>query len=121
MTKTLADMTPEQRTECIGMWCDVVTERYAAVLVRTYMADDVRYAQMLSPEINDYYTAPLDSVTPRFDLPRAWNPDGTPIQAARETITGFAGMNLEDSNWEPFPSVPGTLYERWTTGWQVIE
>lgn len=22
MTKTLADMTPEERDECIGMWCD---------------------------------------------------------------------------------------------------
>ena len=113
MPKTLADMTPEERANCVGMWCNVVTARYAAVLVRTYMADGVRYAQMLSPEINDYYTAPLDSIIIRPDLPRAWNPDGTPFPAARETITGFAGMNLEDSKGDSFPSVHGTLYPGW--------
>ena len=24
MTKTLADMTPQERAQCIGMWCDVL-------------------------------------------------------------------------------------------------
>ncbi|HAT6540073.1 TPA: hypothetical protein JAK17_000765 [Corynebacterium striatum] len=78
MTKTLADMNTEERLDSIGMWATVDTERYRAVIVRTYAADDVDYAQMLCPEIMDYYTTSLISVTPLPDLPRAWAPDGTP-------------------------------------------
>lgn len=75
---TLADLTPEERAECVGLWANVSTERYPAVIVRTYMADDVQYAQMLAPEICDYYRTSLESITPRPDLPRAWQADGTP-------------------------------------------
>lgn len=75
---TLADMTPEERLDSIGMWATVATERYPAVIVRTYAADDVDYAQMLCPELNDYYTSSPATITPRYDLPRAWAPDGTP-------------------------------------------
>ena len=80
MAKTLADMTVEERLNCMGMWARVVTERFPAVIVRTFPSEDVGYAQMLAPEINDYYYSSLDGITPRFDLPRAWNPDGTPPQ-----------------------------------------
>lgn len=75
---TLADLTPEERANCVGLWANVSTERYPAVIVRTYMADDVQYAQMLAPEICDYYQTSLESITPRYDLPRAWAPDGRP-------------------------------------------
>lgn len=75
---TLADLTPEERADCVGMWATVATERYPAVIVRTYAADDVDYAQMLCPELNDYYTSSLATITPRDDLPRAWTPDGQP-------------------------------------------
>ena len=75
---TLADMTPLERLDSIGMWADVDTERYRAVIVRTYAADDVDYAQMLCPELDDYYTSSLATITPRFDLPRAWQANGTP-------------------------------------------
>lgn len=80
MTKTLADMTPKERLECIGMWATVDTEKFLAVIVRAYPSDGVLYAQMLAPEINDYYTSRLETITPRFDLPRAWEPDGTPLE-----------------------------------------
>lgn len=76
---TLADMTPEQRWQCQGMWANVANEHYLAVIVVTYMADDVRTAQVLAPEIDDYYHASLETITPRYDLPRAWNPDGRPV------------------------------------------
>lgn len=77
MARTLADMTPKQRYDCVGMWATVSSEHYPAVIVRIYVGNP-DYAQMLAPEINDYYTSNLASVTPRFDLPRAWSPDGTP-------------------------------------------
>lgn len=76
---TLADLTPEKRADCVGLWANVSTERYPAVIVRTYMADDVQYAQMLAPEICDYYRTSLESITPRYDLPRAWTPEGQPV------------------------------------------
>lgn len=76
---TIAEMTPAQRYDCVGMWAEVSSERYLAVITRIYVGNP-DFAQMFSPEINDYYTSSLESVTPRFDLPRAWSPCGTPIK-----------------------------------------
>lgn len=126
MTKTLADMTPEQRTECVGMWCylyDRTCDDFGEPepptfegIIAGYEGDQEVPVRVLvrhpDPE------APLleyepGCVQPRFDLPRAWIPDGSPFPAARETITGLAGMNLEDSKGDSFPSVHGTLYPGW--------
>lgn len=90
---TLADMTPEERGNCQGMWATVATERYLAVIVRTYASDDVDYAQMLCPELNYYYTSSLKSITPRPDLPRAWAPYGTPVKG-----------NWTEAEWEETPN-----------------
>ena len=51
---------------------------------------------------------------------RAWNPDGTPLQATRETITGDDGLYL-DANGTLFYTTPGTTYQRWVTDWQEVE
>ncbi|MGZ7496129.1 hypothetical protein ACXM2N_03410 [Corynebacterium sp. ZY180755] len=80
---TLADMTPARRYDCVGMWAtvssehDSAVEHYLAVIARIYVGNP-DYAHMYSPEIDEYYTSSLESVTPRFDLPRAWSPCGTP-------------------------------------------
>lgn len=100
---TLADLTPAERAECVGMWATVATERHLAVIVRTYMADDVRIAQMLAPEINDYYTTSLESITPRFDLPRAWQADGQPVPGEWEE--GYALLSADGDE----PGDPATI------------
>jgi hypothetical protein len=116
--KTLADMTPQERTSTVGMWATVDTERYPAVIVRTYAADDVDYAQMLCPELNDYYTASLESITPRPDLPRAWNPDGTPPAGEWEDdYTDAEGSTL--TTGEDVPGAgPHTHIRRFVSEWE---
>lgn len=112
---TLADMTPEERAQCRGMWATVDTERYIAVIVRTYAAEDVQYAQMLCPELNDYYTTSLISVTPRPDLPRAWQADGTPPAGEwehAEYLGDYKGMT-ETYYFDGEPT-----HRRWVGEWE---
>ena len=79
MAKTLADMTPEEREQCVGMWCEYKDGNGTklAVIVETWLTDpEACMAYDISCHENRH---PLGGdVTPRFDLPRAWNPDGTP-------------------------------------------
>lgn len=95
---TLADMTPEQRYDCVGMWCEVTEEfSYPAVLVEishfhgrslgTLLTEGLSGKMLLDPY-------PIDSITPRPDLPRAWQPDGTPVNGKWETA-------IEYSNHQP--------------------
>lgn len=78
---TLADLTEEQRKACVGMWADyrvvpvVITSIYQHKYVNDWVAD------VFDPtegwEEHEIHSSVL---TPRFDLPRAWNPDGTPVK-----------------------------------------
>lgn len=130
MTKTLADMTPEERAECVGRWCDHKDKRDGetlAVLANVVLVrgDDNRMKQVAMlywPREKQLSVAgeALETVTPRFDLPRAWSPDGTPLQATRETITGYEGLYL-DAGGDSFPTTPGTTYQRWIVDWQEVE
>lgn len=74
--KTLADMTTEERTQCRGMWCE---EKDGSMCI--YMGADA------TPEQTGVFAYPaseipmrvfLNRVTPRPDLPRAWQADGQP-------------------------------------------
>ena len=71
--KTLADMTEEERTNCPGMWAETSTG-YTGIIVY----QNGKQAYLIIPEFNREQTFPLDEVTPRYDLPRAWMPDGQP-------------------------------------------
>lgn len=79
MARTLADMTPEEQQECVGMWCDnlasTAQEPAPVVLagVQGYLCWTLHTD--LYGERSRFL---LGSVAPRPDLPRAWNPDGTP-------------------------------------------
>lgn len=71
--KTLADMTKQERANCPGMWAGTFTG-YTGVIVY----ENGKQAYLIIPEFNREQTFPLDKVTPRPDLPRAWQADGTP-------------------------------------------
>ncbi len=78
---TLADFTEEQRGKCVGMWADyrvtpvVITNIYQHKYVNDWVAD------VFDPtEGWEEYEIHSSVLTPRFDLPRAWNPDGTPVK-----------------------------------------
>lgn len=84
MTKTLADTTPEERDQCVGMWCDVPGETYAPAVLAQFTENG---AELLTVDMSGrmiFDPFGMEKVIPRFDLPRAWNPDGTPVEVRGE-------------------------------------
>ncbi|HCG3138756.1 TPA: hypothetical protein NJT62_000143 [Corynebacterium striatum] len=79
MPKTLADMTPGQRANCIGMWCE-----YPNIYGRLgiiYDLDDENDPWILRFDVRtEILGYDAKDAIPRFDLPRAWNPDGMPME-----------------------------------------
>ncbi|WP_044027505.1 hypothetical protein [Corynebacterium glutamicum] len=76
MTKALADMTAEERQACVGMWANAGE---SLVIIGWTMDMDEGPCGVVEPrDIGLPRVANTDRVTPRFDLPRAWGPDGTP-------------------------------------------
>lgn len=72
----LEDMTPEERAECVGMWCDLETPTGTEMVIY----DQSRWSKettLLEPGYG-HFGADLSKVTPRFDLPRAWDKNGNP-------------------------------------------
>lgn len=82
MSKTLAQMTRKEREECRGMWCDCGSRLRPVVL--SYA--NHRQGYFISPASGTGFVEVLTRVTPRFDLPRAWQPDGTPLAGEWEPI-----------------------------------
>ena len=122
MTKTFADMTPEERDKCIGMWCDYdfpdgTTHR--AILLSRGSSNTATVIDTTQCGVPQQWTR-VDQLHPRFDLPRAFNPDGTPVHATRETQVGDDGLYLE-ANGTTFYTTPGTIYHRWVTDWEEVE
>lgn len=77
MSKTLADMTPEERLSCVGMWCDnshPSAERTTAVVLGGIVKggpDDLCLTS--HPDLRDAWLLfSLEDITPRFDTYRAW-------------------------------------------------
>ena len=76
MTKTLADMTAEERAECVGMWCSIAGAGRLCVLLST--ENDVANLGFSCDNEFTILSLRYKNVTPRFDLPRVWTPDGEP-------------------------------------------
>ena len=74
MTKTLADMTDEERQQCRGMWVKAQDE------VGVLLTSDVAIGAVFVPRVNNWFTPPLEEIEVLADLPRAWEPDGTPVE-----------------------------------------
>lgn len=93
MAKTLADMTADERQSCVGMWCDYTDPRENTYLV-IYRWDKDGMASVHNPaahneSLNTYVM--VKALAPRFDLLRAWNPDGTPPKG--EWVDGHMWWN----------------------------
>ena len=94
MTKTFANMTAEERADCVGMWALIEGTNLAVIAE----ADETSTCVVIYPEWDGDSAVHLNEmVTPRHDLPRAWTPDGEPIPAkeVRESI-----KELTEETWE---------------------
>lgn len=109
MTRTLADMTPAERAACVGRWAEWTPVEDQTVLVVIEEVHQVRdYAGCVIPGVR-YIEIPrhrLRSITPRFDLPRAWTPTGEPVT---EDAPEPGQSQPEDVKPEPSPTRPVTL------------
>lgn len=86
---TLADMTPEERAQCRGMWGDHTL--WGLVLIS--ITDGMNF-RGINVEVIRFIDgrpmrewARISEVTPRPDLPRAWQADGTPPAGEWEHIS----------------------------------
>lgn len=80
--RSLADMTRQERAECVGMWATTFSAYTGVVVYVTW-----KQAYLIIPDFKREETFPLRDVYPRFDLPRAWTPSGQP-----------ASGNVQNSN-----------------------
>ena len=79
MTKTLADMTAEERAECVGMWCDNLASTADTPQPVVLACVQGERCWILHTDLHGEWSCfPLDRVALRFDLPRAWTPEGEP-------------------------------------------
>ena len=80
MAKTLADMTAEERADCVGMWCDnlVSTADNPHPVVLACVQGE-RCWILHTDLYGEWSCFSLVSVSPRTDLPRVWTPDGEPV------------------------------------------
>ena len=81
MSETLADMTKEERNECVGMWC-VDGEGLLCI----YTGEELGLGAGVYPEHRLVMRSFFDELTPRPDLPRAWTVDGQPPAGEWEHI-----------------------------------
>lgn len=87
MTRTLAELVEAGNNpqKYIGMWCDNLASaaQEPALVVLACVQGETCW--ILHTGIHGERSGfPLESVAPRFDLPRAWNPDGTPVKGKWE-------------------------------------
>jgi len=101
MAKTFADMTPEERPGCVGMWCK-------SPVVRS----DVRFILLTEsgvvffPEALKMGRLELGLIELCDDLPRAWTPGGDPVPMVKEH--GFCGSAGKETTVHKYNS--GTVY-----------
>ena len=113
---TLADMTPEQRQQCVGMWCDFPDPDERTNLA-IYVGDSLKhhgFCELIHEGKLGTITLP-ETLTPRPDLPRAWQADGTPPAGdweEAEYLGDYKGM----SNVYHFDGDP--THRRWVGEWE---
>lgn len=118
--KTLADMTPEERAECVGMWCNFPDPDERTNLA-IYVDDSLKhqgFCELIHEGQLGRLTIP-ENLTPRFDLPRAWMPNGQPPAGKWEDdYTDSDGITL--STGEDLDLGPHSHIRRWESNWEEL-
>lgn len=127
--RTLADMTPEEREQCWGMWCKLSdgSTGILAACDETYTGDHPRLAMIIGPSEDGKAVlinrCEMQEITPLFGTLRAWKPDGTLITADPEeyTVDERRMVDLMDlGGVQRVGYDPGTRICRWITEWEAI-
>lgn len=118
MTRTLADMTPAEQDQCVCMWFELLG---ASCLVILASPDDPYdgYATVMVPGMAKTTYTPEGTLTPRFDLRRAWTPDGEPVELEEEwgeVAQGRAWLDgIHNTGRTHLPAGP---VRRYVTDWE---
>lgn len=76
MRITLSDLTPEERNDYVGWWCEVeIKPGVLCVYEGAFLGGRVK----IPIEVHPLYASP-EQIVIRTDLRPAWNPDGTPLE-----------------------------------------
>ena len=97
MAKTLADMTIKERADCVGMWAEHAHPHYDGLEV--IIDSDHDSVTTISTKSGQQYIMVgevMRHITPRFDLPRAWTPDGLPVPGEWEDGHVFVSYDEPD-------------------------
>ena len=116
MTKTLADMTAEERADCVGMWAEHAHPHYDGLEV--IIDSDHDSVTTISTKSGQQYIVVgevMRHITPRFDLPRAWTPDGEPEieQALAEETWEYSFQIKYADGWETASNSVTEIDEWW--------
>lgn len=113
---TLADLTPQERTQCRGMWCDFPDPDERTNLA-IYVGDSPNhqgFCELIHEGQIGTFTIP-ENLTPRPDLPRAWQADGQPPAGEwehAEYLGDYKGMtDVYHYDGEP-------THRRWVGTWE---
>lgn len=127
---TLADMTPEQREQCVGMWCDCTDGEGIRTLVLHGISDNGKDAIFVNPAVVGGGRGPSWTiksfghlVTPRWDLPRAWQSNGFPVEMKPEVsaVSNFPGFGTLHSGHSYQSNHPeGTFMRRFVGEWEKL-
>jgi len=118
--KPLADMTEEERAQCVGMWCDYTRDGkekdLVIVVAGTNDAGRIPCVNPGAPIPSAWAPEPW-TLTPRPDLPRAWQVDGKPPAGQwEEDYTDTYGCTL--STGQSIGMAPHTHICRWVGAWE---
>ena len=110
--KTLADMTPQERAECVGMWVSYATP------MGEHTAIYEMGSTLFEPGFGRFNRS-LDTITPLLDLPRAWTMEGEPPAGDWEDdYTDSDGITL--TTGEDLDVGPHQEVRRWVGEWEEI-
>lgn len=113
--RTLADLTPEERAQCRGMWCED-EDGFLFVYRGDHIGRDWLAVCAYPEDVHESYE-PLDYITPRLDIPRAWQADGKPPAGEREEdYTDTYGCTL--STGQSIGMAPHTHIRRFVGDWE---
>ena len=104
MTRTMADMPPAEQDQCVGMWFELGVPDYLVILasVNDPFNGHATVVVPHHPKAKTTYTL-LHTLTPRFDLPRAWTPSGEPVPGEWEDSASTPSIRRWCARWEQTP------------------